>query len=317
MSEAFNHQPGFYPGIPAEVYHSFTAMPYASRSVIAQLAEGWSPAHVHYELTHPSEPTAALEFGRALHEAVLTEGALIQVGPTATRSSKAWKAAVEADPTGLFVTEDEQETIAGVLSSLAQHPQAAGILSKLREPTTIVEGTGLWRTRAVSDPEPELRVDLQQHPIALDENSVRLTWPVDTGLPCMVKFRPDIWLGEADDPKSGIIVDLKSTGDARVKEFTRSVFNYGYDMQGGFYFEGFKRLGYRPKAFVLLAVEKSPPYAVRVYRLMPEVLEFGWNRIKDELRTFAKCQHSGLWPAYESQVEQIGLPAWADKVLFD
>lgn len=128
----------------------------------------------------------------------------------------------------------------------------------------------------------------------------------ETGVMC--KCRPD---AVKNDGK--IILDIKSTEDAG-EAFAKSVFNYRYHVQAPFYMDGFEAAtGIRPEWFIFIAVEKNPPYDVVVYYTPADVMEFGRNEYKNDLRRFKECKQSGIWPGYSSIIEPLKLPGWAMK----
>ena len=60
------------------------------------------------------------------------------------------------------------------------------------------------------------------------------------------------------------IIDLKTCEDARHEKFERSVLEYRYHVQAAYYLDLCKLIGEDRRAFILMAVEKSPPYALMV-----------------------------------------------------
>lgn len=143
------------------------------------------------------------------------------------------------------------------------------------------------------------------HPAAahLVENShheIARTWTDDdTGAACK---------GIADmlDMATWTLTDLKTTLDAGPDGFKTALARYQYHRQGAFYLDGFKAA-----AFNIIAVEKAPPYAVAVYRLPPYVLNFGRDIYKPLAALYQDCIESDRWPAYDSGVNDMHLPAWA------
>lgn len=124
-----------------------------------------------------------------------------------------------------------------------------------------------------------------------------------TGVLC--RCRPDWW---RDD---NVIVDLKTTEDASPEGFAKSMANYRYDVQAAYYLDGIQQAtGKRPKAFVFIAVEKKPPYGVGVYVLDSDSLELGRAQYQHDLRVYAECERSGIWPGYGDKIQTISLPAW-------
>lgn len=149
------------------------------------------------------------------------------------------------------------------------------------------------------------------------ESSVYWNDP-ETGTLC--RCRPDFWR------KDGIIVDLKTTEDASLEGFSKSMANYRYHVQHAFYLDGLRaarRLvswpeGFEyPRAFVFLAVEKSArvvngkPKGVAVYCLSKEDVELGRLEYRRDLDLYAACERSGEWPGYGDGIQEIALPGWA------
>lgn len=124
-----------------------------------------------------------------------------------------------------------------------------------------------------------------------------------TGVLC--RCRPDWW---RDD---NLIVDLKTTEDASPEGFARSIAKFRYDVQDAFYTDGVQQAtGKRPKAFVFIAVEKKPPYGVGVYVLDAETKDLGRAQYQHDLRVYAECVRSGVWPGYGDKIQTISLPGW-------
>lgn len=150
------------------------------------------------------------------------------------------------------------------------------------------------------------------HPAAsllLDQlpGKAETTWMwTDAATELRCKCRPD-WL--TDD--GSLIIDLKTTEDASPRGFERSVANYRYWVQAGFYVEGLHRAtGKRPDQFIFICVEKKPPYAVAVYAAAAEMIEAGWKQAQLDLEVLATCKAANAWPGYSDQIETINLPPW-------
>ena len=119
------------------------------------------------------------------------------------------------------------------------------------------------------------------------------------------KARPDFWR------EDGIVIDLKTTADASEAEFSKSIANYGYDVQAFMQMEAVERVtGNRPQAFVFIAVEKEPPYACAFYQADEDLLRCGEYRYHMLMEKYAACMKSGKWPGYGSLVRPIGPPEW-------
>jgi hypothetical protein len=120
------------------------------------------------------------------------------------------------------------------------------------------------------------------------------------------KGRTD-WLPD----KTPVIVDLKTCEDARPEKFTRSILDYRYHVQAAYYIDLCKLAGEDRRHFILIAVEKTPPYAVMVYQIMDEDIEIGRSLYRRDLQVYRNCLASGQWPAYPEDIELIGIPEYA------
>lgn len=116
-----------------------------------------------------------------------------------------------------------------------------------------------------------------------------------------VKIRPDYMTDE-------VIVDLKTTVDAR--EFERSVFTFGYDIQAAFYTQVAKVIDGKSRKFIWIVVEKDAPYGVQIYEPSAEVMERGMNLVKKGIETYKECAALDAWPGYSSKTQTIQLPRW-------
>lgn len=131
-----------------------------------------------------------------------------------------------------------------------------------------------------------------------------VTWKdADTGIDC--KARVDAYNDK------GIVIDLKTTIDASPKGFARKLSAYGYDGQAAYYLKGLQENGAPAKHFVFIAVEKSPPYLVGLYRLSDEVIKLSTAKNQTLLRRYAECVRTDNWPGYTQGIQEIGVPQYA------
>lgn len=236
-----------------------------------------SPAHYRAWLDGAAEKsTAALDFGRAFHCAVLEPkvfAATYVVRPDfGDCRMKGTKAArdkwLEENISAIVISEDDAATIAGMAKSIAAHPAASKI---------------------IADGIPE----------------VTLRWvDLDTGLKC--KSRADYYVRG-----KRLVADLKSTEDASEEAFARSVYKYRYHVQDALYRAGFAACGEPIEHFALVAVEKDPPYAVSVYTLDADAVGRGYAAARANMATMAECVASDQWLAYSNGVRTLSLPRWA------
>jgi len=126
----------------------------------------------------------------------------------------------------------------------------------------------------------------------------------ETSAPC--KCRPD-WLTDYQ-----FVVDLKTSEDASADAFGRSAANYRYHVQAPFYIDGINaNFGHsRVEFFAFVVVEKSPPYAVAVYVVSPQDMNFGREIYMRNLRTYMMSRESNSWPAYSPDFQPLKLPTW-------
>ena len=124
-----------------------------------------------------------------------------------------------------------------------------------------------------------------------------------------LKCRPD-WLTD-----SGWLVDIKTTQDASLKGFQKSVANFRYHVQAAHYLNVFKlATGVTPRGFVFIAVESSDPYAVQVFEASPLLIETGALEVARNLQALAHAATTypmGIpWPSYSDSVVTLDPPTW-------
>lgn len=111
----------------------------------------------------------------------------------------------------------------------------------------------------------------------------------------------------------GIIVDLKTTEDASKTGFSKSVWQYRYMVQHAFYMDICKAACLEITDFIFLAVEKSKPYQVALYKLDDESVNIGRDMYKKQLELYKSCVELDSWPSYGHEIETLSLPKWALK----
>mgnify|MGYP001173588926 FL=1 len=125
-----------------------------------------------------------------------------------------------------------------------------------------------------------------------------------TGLGC--KCRPDYMF---DDGST--IVDLKTTTDASYRGFLRSISNFRYHVQAGWYMNGLEQAtGTRPERFIFIAVEKTAPYGIGVYEADLYMTVNGYDQARIDLQKIAKWKEEERYPNYCTDIQQISLPSW-------
>ena len=125
-----------------------------------------------------------------------------------------------------------------------------------------------------------------------------------TGLNC--KCRPDYLFKDGST-----IVDLKTTVDASYRSFLRSISNFRYHVQAGWYMNGLEQAtGTRPERFIFIAVEKTAPYGIGVYEADLYMTVNGYDQARVDLKKIAKWKEEESYPNYCTEIQQISLPSW-------
>jgi len=256
-------------------YHAHPAVSKSHLDLIAR-----SPLHYWARYLDPDrvapEPTAAMRLGTALHTHVLELSRWdeeIAVAPPMDRRTKAGKESWAA-----FEAAATGRTV--ITADDAEEVMAMG-RAVMRHPAAAMllglpgkaETTHMWTDAS-------------------------------TGLEC--KCRPD-WL--TDD--GSIVVDLKTTKAASIQGFKRSIADYRYHVQAGWYLHGIEHAtGKRPDQFIFICVESTAPYACAVYAADAEMIERGHDQAMRDLAKLAVCKAADHWPSYSDQIETISLPGW-------
>ena len=119
------------------------------------------------------------------------------------------------------------------------------------------------------------------------------------------KCRPD-WI--SDD--GSIVVDVKTTTDASPRGFQKSISTWGYYLQLGWYLRGLRKLGLPAKQFIFIAIEKTAPFCVGVYRADQEMINYAMKELDQLMPEIQTAMVSNEFPDYTPEITSIGLPPW-------
>ena len=119
------------------------------------------------------------------------------------------------------------------------------------------------------------------------------------------KCRPD-WI--SDD--GNIVVDIKTTTDASPRGFQKSISNWGYHLQLGWYLRGLRKLGLPAEQFIFIAIEKTAPFCVGVYRADQEMVNYAMKELDQLMPEIQTAMVSNEFPDYTPEITSIGLPPW-------
>jgi exodeoxyribonuclease VIII len=243
-----------------------------------------SPGHFKYAMDNPSPSTDAMNLGSLVHAMVLephtVEGAFLQL-PKIDRRTKEGKqqyADFQSESMGkCCVSPADWKTAELMTESVMAHPVASLVLDDAIAHGQ-VEREYFWDDSRFGDKiERKAKVD----GLCLDDHF---------GM-------------------KSPLVDLKTTLDSSPHAFKRSVTKFSYATQMSYYREAVATSGVHSSGALIIAVEKKPPYATGVYRLLPETIDRADAVVRKWLKTYADCMSSGLWPSYWD-LEEVEVPDW-------
>ena len=110
-----------------------------------------------------------------------------------------------------------------------------------------------------------------------------------------------------------VIYDYKSTSaSAAPGAWSKSMFNFGYDLQAAMYLRGSGAT-----RFCFAVQETFEPYAVQTFELAPDTLALANRKIDWALDTWKACLEADRWPGYPARTAHVTLPPWAEQQWFD
>lgn len=114
--------------------------------------------------------------------------------------------------------------------------------------------------------------------------------------------------------ESGVVCDLKTTADASSEAFGRDAIKYGYALSAAHYLEGARVAGVaNPDTFVLVAIEKVPPYGIGLYTLGSDVLDWGHQWRHHAMCNISRALRTGQVEGYSDAFQVLELPKWAPR----
>lgn len=277
----------------------YRALPALNASGLKALKR--SPLHYWAEFVDPDrapkEPTKAMHIGTALHALVLEGEERWAVEPDVNKRTKAGKAELAEFlanvPDGVPVLKQEDaDMILRMANNVHACPEAQELLNLPGRKT--------------------------EHVLTWDDES--------TGIACKARLDMVAW-----SPNEVIVVDIKTTKDARPAEFARQIATLDYHVQAAFYLDAaiaahdqepfgsllphIGRAGKIPdliSEFFFIAVENIHPFAVNVFRLHAGALDQARREINKLMEIYNTCQESGIWPGYAvDNYAGLHLPKWA------
>lgn len=96
-----------------------------------------------------------------------------------------------------------------------------------------------------------------------------------------------------------IIPDVKTAADASQDVYERAATRFGYFQSAAFYLDVIEQIyGEARRQFVLITIEKEPPYEVVIDHLDDMDIDFARMRNRKALNEFAEALKSGVWRGY-------------------
>lgn len=282
-------EPGAYPGIDGDLYHSIEICDSPSISSTGlKTIESKSPAHYWY--TSPLNPNrpiqkqrSALNVGKALHDVALLGDNFLKayfVLPDGYDGRlKKWEDAkaekAEAERSGVPVlTFAEHRMVFAMAEQIEKNDLAKALItSGIPEMTLVAKDpeTGVW-----------------------------------------LRTKPDITPDTVD-----IVPDIKTAASAHPDAFERQATQFGYFSSAAHYLDVIDLIYGMPvqkRRFVLIVVEKEPPHLVQIYQLDDESIHMGRMLNRRALNRFAECLKTGVWPGYstdESPILNLQMTRWS------
>ncbi|WP_336698221.1 PD-(D/E)XK nuclease-like domain-containing protein [Curtobacterium sp. USHLN213] len=256
--------------MPEQEYHAHPALSSTGARRILD-----SPARFDYWRKHPQPGKQSFDIGTAVHTRVLGVGA------------------------GTIAYPDEHVTASGAVSTKAatvawaEEQRAIGLTPVAPAQAARIDGMA---EAVLKHPVARPLFERGGHP----ETSVFAT-DDDTGVDMRARFD---YLSVTGRP---VAVDLKTTAkSASVDGFTRTVADYGYDVQQAHYL---RTLG-QSVPFYFVVVETEAPHLVGVHTLDIKWARMGDARVQRALELYADCTASGIWPGYPTEPQLISPPNW-------
>lgn len=127
-----------------------------------------------------------------------------------------------------------------------------------------------------------------------------------------LRVRPDYHIVPCSAFPNGLILDLKTTLDARAIAFQRQCGNFAYDLSAAMYREGFQQVyGTEGKPdFIFLAAENLAPHNVKQYKASNLFLSVGEQRYYRAKELLAESLLLQEWDGYSKELEEINLPSY-------
>lgn len=130
-----------------------------------------------------------------------------------------------------------------------------------------------------------------------------------------LRIRPDWHIAPCKNFPNGLIIDVKTTRDARPFGFSKQCGEYGYDLSAAMYREGFQQYydTEEKPPFIFLVAENAAPFNGKQYQASDLFLSVGEAKYRKTKELLAESLLIGEWDGYSKDLEEIFLPAYMTK----
>ena len=267
---------GIYRDIPSSEYHTGPGL---DSSHLRELLK--SLLHYKTSVSLPNKEMPAMKLGTATHCAIL-EPERFEIeyveAPVVDRRTKDGKTVwSELEQSGrIILSHDEYCKVTDMANAIRDHELATKLITG-----GACEQSVYWEQKVCSLDIPEI----------------------------LCKSRPDY----VKPMKKGyVIVDIKTMQDAHISEFQRKAYyKYCYHLQAAHYIRGFESVtSEKVIAFIYIAIESEPPYAISVFKAGDDYLKAGEERTLELYELYANCLANDNWPSYSEEIQEFRLPKW-------
>lgn len=243
------------------------------------------------------EATAAMDLGTLVHtlflepDAFESEYQLMPEDAPARPTSAQINAKKPSDETIARIAwwqQFEENTAGKQIISLADYETAIAMAEKLRTLSMY---------------------SVMQNNPGMPEASIFFTDPI-YGL--QLRIRPDWHIPPCDAFPNGLIIDLKTTDDARPHAFSNTCDKFCYDLSAAMYQEGFQEYYQTDEKpdFIFLVAERKAPFNVKQYKASDLFISCGEQRYKQSKSLLAESMLVNEWHGYSLALEEIHMPSY-------
>ena len=294
---------GIWDGIPNALYHGG---PGISKSGLDDIST--SPLYYRTVRDNPRPSTEALEIGSAFHCIVLEPDVfkreyMVMPEGAPRRPDARQYTAKKPSPETLYAI--------GWWDNFERSNEGRKVLSNKDDPAKGIWGRDTWsmihymRDAIMAHPEARIYLDPSAGKPELSVYTSLQPYGA-SGARRLAKCRPDFW-----NMDHGLLVDLKSSNDATLSGFQRSVHDWRYDVQEAWYRDLCTEAGLFNTAMVFVVVEKQPPYHVGVYQIETGWVREGRAKYERDLRVYHECMEAGEWPSIPDFTRVLPQPGYA------